>query len=73
VIVVTHTPLVSAVASYLPTAPKPGGLTVINSAEVIALFVGHNVIGVLQRHTHIDELVMWHDVPYRTSGAVCGN
>ena len=76
IIVVTHIPLVSAVASYNPPPSTPSahnGSTVTNSAEVINLFEGRNVLGVLQGHTHINERVEWHGVPYITSGAVCGN
>jgi hypothetical protein len=40
---------------------------------VLPLFDGHNVIGVLQGHTHVNEVVYWRNVPYITSGAVCGN
>ncbi len=76
VIVSVHIPLVTAFDSYVPVpaeAPKHHGLSVANSSEVIALFEGHNVLGVLQGHTHINEKVVWHGVPYITSGAVCGN
>ena len=48
-------------------------MSVANSDEVIALFEGHNVLAVLQGHTHINERVDWHGVPYITGGAVCGN
>ena len=37
------------------------------------MLAGYNVLGVLQGHTHINENVTYHDVPYITSGAVCGN
>lgn len=76
VIVSVHIPLVTAFSSYVPvpaTEPKHHGLSVANANEVIALFGGHNVLGVLQGHTHINETVMWKGVPYITSGAVCGN
>ena len=76
VIVVSHIPLVTAINQYLPevkTPPAHNGMTVTNSADVIKLFAGHNVIGVLQGHTHVNERVEWHGVPYLTSGAVCGN
>jgi len=75
-VVVTHIPLVSAVACYNPppaTTPAHNGSTVTNSAEVIKLFEGRNVLGVLQGHWHINERVEWHGVPYMTSGAVSGN
>jgi 3',5'-cyclic AMP phosphodiesterase CpdA len=76
VIVVSHVPIVSAYASYLPvpaTPPPHHGETVVNSSEVIPLFEGHNVLAVLQGHTHVNERVEWQGVPYITSGAVCGN
>lgn len=75
IIVTTHIPLVSAIRSYIPE-PKPGAYsawTVANSEEVIENFYDHNVLGVLQGHTHINERVVWRGVPYITSGAVCGN
>jgi Icc protein len=76
IIVSIHIPLVTAFSSYVPVPaaePKHHGLSVINAYEVIALFEGHNVLGVLQGHTHINERVVWKGVPYITSGAVCGN
>ncbi len=76
VIVVTHIPLVTAFGSYVPVpqeAMAHHGLSVVNSDEVIQLFEGHNILAVLQGHTHINERVEWRGVPYITSGAVCGN
>lgn len=76
VVVSVHIPLVTAFASYVPEPagpPKHHGMSVANSSEVIALFEGHNVLGVLQGHTHINETVVWKGVPYMTSGAVSGN
>lgn len=76
IIVSVHIPLVTAFDSYLPppaTPPAHHGLSVANAYEVIALFEGHNVLGVLQGHTHINETVVWKGVPYITSGAVSGN
>ena len=76
VIVSVHIPLVTAFDSYVPVPaepPKHHGMSVANSSEVIALFEGHNILGVLQGHTHINEKVLWHGVPYITSGAVSGN
>lgn len=76
VIVSVHIPLVTAFDSYVPvpaTSPAHHGMSVANSAEVIKLFEGHNVLGVLQGHTHINERVEWHGIPYITCGAVSGN
>lgn len=49
------------------------GFLVGNSRAAIDCFDGHNVIAVLQGHTHINETVFWRDTPYITSGAVSGN
>lgn len=76
VIVSVHIPLVTAFEAYAaPPNPLPAhhGLSVANAYEVLPLFEGHNVLGVLQGHTHINETVTWHGVPYITSGAVSGN
>lgn len=74
IIVSTHIPLVTAVAAYTrPTPQAVKGNGFINGPEAIKLFEGHNVLGVLQGHNHINERVEWHGIPYITSGAVCGN
>ncbi len=74
IIVTTHIPLVTAVASYTPPAPQAAsGNGFVNGPAAIKLFEGHNVLAVLQGHTHVNERVDWHGVPYITSGAVCGN
>jgi 3',5'-cyclic AMP phosphodiesterase CpdA len=76
VIVSVHIPLVTAFGAYTPeqtVAPTHHSLSVANANQVLDLFAGHNVLGVLQGHTHINETVLWKGVPYMTSGAVCGN
>jgi 3',5'-cyclic-AMP phosphodiesterase len=77
IVVVTHIPLVSAIGQYKPdfriTDKKHNYFLVDNSYDVLPLFEGHNVIAVLQGHTHVNETVYWRNTPYITSGAVCGN
>jgi len=76
IIVTAHIPIVTAYLSYLPKPPKPyphHSISVINADEVLALFAGQNILGVLQGHTHVNETILWKGVPYITSGAVCGN
>jgi predicted phosphodiesterase len=74
IVVVTHIPLVTAVPSYTPPFPQAAhGNGFANGPAAIKLFEGHNVLAVLQGHTHVNERVEWHGVPYITSGAVCGN
>ncbi|HEX4165992.1 MAG TPA: metallophosphoesterase [Bryobacteraceae bacterium] len=74
-VVIVHVPLVTASSSYAP-AQRPGEYqtsSVANAYQVLPLFTGRNVLGVLQGHTHINEVVEWKGIPYITRGAVCGN
>jgi hypothetical protein len=74
VIVIVHVPLVTGSASY--TQPRTGKSDqgfVMNAYEVLPLFAGHNVLAVMQGHTHINEVVTFNGIQYATRGAVCGN
>jgi Icc protein len=76
VIGVIHVPLVTAFATYadkVVTDQKYNTLTVANAPQVLAAFEGHNVMAVLQGHTHVNEVVEHKSTQYITSGAVCGN
>ena len=76
ILVVSHIPLVTAFACYDPATSARETHhkdSVVNAPEVIALFAGRRVIGVLQGHTHINETVLWRGVPFITGGAVSGN
>jgi 3',5'-cyclic-AMP phosphodiesterase len=76
VIVTVHVPLVTAFATYMDKDSierKYNTLTVANAPQVLAAFEGHNVIAVLQDHTHVNEVVEYKNTKYITSGAVCGN
>ena len=76
VIVVTHVPLVTAFTTYATIDepnPKYNTLTVANTPQVLKVLEGHNVIAVLQGHTHVNEIVSYKNTQYITSGAVCGN
>jgi 3',5'-cyclic AMP phosphodiesterase CpdA len=74
IVVSTHIPLVTALISYTIPPPNVGtNYTFKNGPETIKLLTGHNVLAVLQGHTHVNEQVLWHGIPYITSGAVCGN
>ena len=74
VIVTTHIPLATAVPFYQPPAPQAArGDAFINGPAVIKLLERHNVLAVLQGHTHVNERVDFHGIPFITSGAVCGN
>ena len=76
IVIASHVPLVSAVAQYAPPGDKIGkarGLLLTNTYAVLSLLEGHNVIAVLQGHTHINETVYFNNIPFITSGAVSGN
>jgi 3',5'-cyclic-AMP phosphodiesterase len=76
VIVVIHVPLVTAFGTYaerVAAQQKYNTLTVANAPQVLAAFEGHNIVAVLQGHTHINEVVEYKNTQYITSGAVCGN
>lgn len=72
-IVASHVPLVTAIANYAPGSENPIYRPVANNREIIPLLEQHNVIAVLQGHTHIMEKVNRHGVHYITGGAVSGN
>ncbi len=85
IVIACHVPLVSAAAQYSPPDDKAAkaaalqaltnlhGLLVGNAYDVLEALKGHNVVAVLQGHTHINEVVQWHGTPFITSGAVSGN
>jgi Icc protein len=78
IIVVSHVPLVSAAPQYAPpykgnSNPALHTYLLGNAYQVLPLFENHNVIAVLQGHTHLNETVYWRNTPFITSGAVCGN
>ena len=76
IVLVSHIPIVTAYDSYAPPslpAPRHRKNSVVNNQDVIALLDGHNVLGVLQGHTHVNETVWWRGVPYVTCGSVSGN
>ncbi len=77
IVVACHVPLVTSVLQYAPPGDKilKGKDTVVvsNAYAVLSLLEGHNVIAVLQGHTHVNETVYWRNIPFITSGAVSGN
>lgn len=72
-IVVSHVPLVTSMASYGPGSNDKKYQPVGNAGAVIPLLEKHNVIALLQGHTHIVENVRRHKTQFITGGAVCGN
>jgi len=74
VVVATHIPLLTAVflATEGATEPALPNRVVVNNREVLELFDDHNLLLVLQGHTHVNEMIRWRDTTFITGGAVCG-
>jgi len=74
IVLLLHMPLLTAffAATRSATSKAPPNRVVINNAEVIELFAGHNLILVLQGHLHVSEAVHWRGTTFLTGGAVCG-
>jgi 3',5'-cyclic-AMP phosphodiesterase len=74
---VVHVPLVTGFATFGGDPTRPAGkystLTVANTQQVLKTFEGHNLIAVLQGHTHVNEIVEYKNTKFITGGAVCGN
>jgi 3',5'-cyclic AMP phosphodiesterase CpdA len=76
IVVIVHVPMVTGFGTYAPkagVAVKHNAYTVDNTVDVLPLFAGHNVLAVLQGHTHVNELVNYKNIQFITSGAVSGN
>lgn len=75
VIVVSHIPLVTALGCYEPVSwlDTPHNWTfVVNCREVLRILRGHNVIAVLQGHSHVFEQISLNGLHFITTGAVAG-
>ena len=74
IVLVTHMPFLTTffqeTEGGLANAPK--NRIIVNGPETLRLFRNHNLILVLQGHTHINELIRTRDITYITGGAVCG-
>ena len=77
VIVTVHCPLVMGALMYgkqdLHHPPAYQEAYVSNAYEIIPMLQQFNVLGVLQGHIHINEVVTFNRIPYITAGAVSGN
>lgn len=75
VIVVSHIPLVTALGCYEPESwlNTPHNWTfVVNCREVLRILRGHNVIAVLQGHSHVYEQIELNGIRFISTGAVAG-
>ena len=73
-VVALHIPLLTSfyAATEGGTFAAPPNRVLVNNREVLALFVAHNLVLVLQGHLHAKELIRWRDTTFITGGAVCG-
>jgi Icc protein len=74
IVVVTHIPLLTAMfqATVGATEPALPNRVVVNNREILELFDDHNLLLVLQGHTHVNEMIRWRDTTFITGGAICG-
>jgi 3',5'-cyclic AMP phosphodiesterase CpdA len=75
VIVITHIPLITALACYQPKdwADTTHNWTFVeNARDVISVLRNHRVLAVLQGHSHSFSTTTLNGIPYVTSGAVGG-
>lgn len=75
VIVVTHIPIVTAMPCYEPQSwlEAPHRWTsVANGREVLRILADHNVLAVLQAHSHAYEQIVLNGIRFITTGAVAG-
>lgn len=75
IIVVTHIPLVTAMLCYEPESwlNTPHNWTfVVNGREVLRILRDHDVLAVLQAHSHVYERIELNGISFITTGAVAG-
>ncbi len=75
IIVVTHIPLVTAMRCYEPEAwlDTPHNWTyVVNARAVLRILRDHDVLAVLQAHSHVYEQIELNGIRFITTGAVAG-
>jgi len=72
IILVTHLPLLTVFHHVTDAAEKiPVRGMIMNSDEVLELFNGHQLLLVLQGHTHAREAIQWRGTWFLTGGAIC--
>jgi len=72
---VTHIPLVTAMRCYEPESwlDTPHNWTfVVNGREVLRILRDHDVLAVLQAHSHVYERITLNGISFITTGAVAG-
>ena len=73
IVVVTHIPIYST-ANTLPLALLGNHSADFDrGADIRKLLAGHNILGVLQGHVHVNDNIVLDGIQYQTCGAICGN
>lgn len=75
IVVICHIPLLTAYfsASEGGTFQAEPNRVVVNNREVLSLFEKHNLVLVLQGHTHVSEMIHWRGTTFLTGGAISAN
>jgi hypothetical protein len=75
IILISHLPLVTAffAISEGSTFAARQNRVVVNNQEVLGLFKEHNLVLVLQGHTHVTELIHWRGTTFLSGGAISAN
>jgi 3',5'-cyclic AMP phosphodiesterase CpdA len=73
-VVVLHIPLLTAFWSAAKggSVPAPANRVVVNNREVLKLFEAHNLVLVLQGHSHAKEFLHFRNTTFVSGGAICG-
>ncbi|WP_339528239.1 metallophosphoesterase family protein, partial [Pseudomonas sp. EL_65y_Pfl2_R96] len=75
IVAVTHIPLVTAMQCYEPESwlDTPHNWTfVVNGRDVLRVLRDHDVLAVLQAHSHVYERIELNGMSFITTGAVAG-
>ncbi len=75
IILVLHMPLATAFFGMLDGngVPARPDRVVVNNRQVLKAFEGHNLVLVLQGHSHVAELIQQRGITFLTGGAIAGN
>lgn len=74
IVVVSHVPLLTAVPQTTADRNEPvaENSRVVNRWELMAAFDGHQVLAVLQGHSHVENVIRWRKTVFINGGSVCG-
>ena len=73
-VVILHIPILTAFwgAFKGATAPPPANRVLENNRDILKLFADHNLLLVLQGHSHASEFLRFGKTTFVSGGAICG-